>query len=95
MQLIITSTKDFEKSLKLIKKTRKSIIVKIWEFYDYIYENWLDNNIYNRFDIKSLWDWYFRVKFIPFRIIIRHEKNKIIFKKLFKRKWKWDYRQFN
>ena len=90
----IIVSKDFERDFKILIRWRVSLKSKIQNLYSYLENNWINQNIWNFFDIQDLWDWYFRFKFIPIRVIVKVESDKIILKKIFKRKWKSDYKFF-
>jgi len=85
---------EFQKDFEILIRWRKSLNSKIQKLYLYLEEKWFDKNISSSFNIADLWDWYFRFKFIPIRVIIKKEKDEIIFKKIFKRKWKSNYKFF-
>lgn len=85
---------EFQKDLEILIRWRKSLKSKIQKLYLYLEEKWFDKNISSFFDIADLWDWYFRFKFIPIRVIVKKEECEIILKKIFKRKWKSDYKNF-
>lgn len=89
-------TQDFAKSLKMYSENKKSLIKKVLNMKNHIENSWLDLDFFKQYDIKNLWNNYFRVKFIPYRIIIFIWENNIVeFVDFFKRKWKSDYKSYN
>lgn len=96
MSWYVTATQEFLKELKEIKQTRASIIDKIKKLDSFLSTNWVNHTIGNLFDIYPLKEGYFRIKFVPYRIIIfvDQEKKKVVFKKIFKRKGRSDYKKF-
>ncbi len=93
----VTATKSFMKEIKELKSVRPALLKKINDLDEYLILNGVDLKINKHFDVTSLWDDYFRAKFVPYRVIIQVKKEKklIIFKKIFKRKWKHDYKSFS
>lgn len=89
-------SKDFAKNLEIYSWNKKSLALKVLELKNHLEIYWFDLWFFNQYDIKNLWDNYFRIKFIPYRIIIFIKDNKTFeFVELFKRKWKSDYKNFN
>ena len=89
-------TKDFVKSLQIYWITKKSLVLKVLEIKNHLENFWFDIQLFQQYDIKNLWNNYFRVKFIPYRIIIfMRDNNTFEFVELFKRKGKSDYKKYN
>lgn len=89
-------TKDFAQNLKIYCQNKKSLAQKVLDLKLYIENSWLDLNLFKKYDIKNLWNNYFRIKFIPYRIIVFiRDNNTFEFIEFFKRKWKSDYKDYN
>jgi len=52
---------------------------------------WFSHALFTKYDIKWLWEGFFRIKFPPLRIIVFVNDTVIAFEKIFKRKWHSDY----
>jgi mRNA-degrading endonuclease RelE of RelBE toxin-antitoxin system len=80
----------------MYSENKKSLAKKVLNLKIHIENFWLDLDFFKQYDIKNLWNNYFRVKFIPYRLIIFIWENNIIeFVDFFKRKWKSDYKHYN
>ena len=87
----INYSDDFLENFELYWTTRKSLTKHIFSFSEYIEKRWFNMKVFNYFNIKSIWNKYFRVKFIPYRLIIKViDSDNIDFIDLFKRKWKFN-----
>lgn len=96
MRNIVLITKEFSINLQKYSENKKVILKKIFELKNFIEENWLNFWFFNKYDVKNLWNGYFRIKFIPYRIILFVKNdNSYEFVDFFKRKWKSDYKQYN
>jgi len=88
-------TKDFAKNLKVYNDNKKVLVKKVIELKSHIENFWFDLDLFNKYDIKNLWNNYYRVKFIPYRVIIFIWNDYYELIELFKRKWKSDYKKYN
>ena len=87
-------TKEFLKNLEQILKNNKSFSNKIEKIIFNLKKNWLWLVNYQIYDIKKLTNMFFRLKIIPYRIILKKEWDVIIFDNIFIRKWKTDYKRY-
>ncbi len=92
---IIKVSKDFEENLKDIIKNRKSIIPKIKEIKNALKQYWISKSIYEKYNTKKLIKNYYRIKFPPYRIILKFENWIVYLENIFKRKWNNDYKKYN
>ncbi len=96
MKKTVIITKDFAKSLQLYWATKKSLVLQVLEMKKHIESFGFDIQMFQQYDIKNLWNNYFRVKFVPYRVIVfMSDNNTFEFVELFKRKWKSDYKKYN
>jgi mRNA-degrading endonuclease RelE of RelBE toxin-antitoxin system len=96
MQIKIKFSKDFLNNLDLILQNNKSFSKKIEKIVFDFENNWFWTYIFSIYNIKKLNDNFFRLKIIPYRIIIKKDYNwDIIFDNIFKRKWIKDYKNYN
>lgn len=87
-------TKDFLNNLENILKANNSLWVKIETIISDFERNWLKIKNFEKYDLKKLNISFYRLKIIPYRIILKKEWNFLIFDNIFKRKWKSDYKKY-
>ena len=91
----IKFTKDFEESLEELLLINNSLSTKIEKIINDFKLYWFSFEIFQLYNLKKLNEFYFRLKIIPYRIIIKKELNIIVFDNIFKRKWKIDYKNYH
>ncbi len=87
-------SKEFWENLEKILKNNSSFASKI-ETIIYNFKKfglWIEN--YQIYNLKKLNKLFFRLKIIPYRIIIKKENNFLVFDNIFQRKGKSDYKQY-
>lgn len=95
MSYEILISQEFNEEYMEIVRTYASLKKKVIGLRDHLKEFWISFQIFQHYDCKPLTSWYFRVKFPPYRIIIKVEKDCIKLEKIFKRKGKDDYKRFS
>ena len=88
----IKLNKHFLKDLQEVIDNYPAISRKISNLRDDIHIYWFSYQLFQKYDIKSLWDNFFRIKFIPIRIIVYISDDIVYFDQVFKRKWSSDYK---
>ncbi len=91
----IIITKEFAINLQKYSENKKTLLKKVLELKKYLENNWIDLEFFKNYDVKNLWNNYFRVKFIPYRVVLFvKDNNSFEFVEFFKRKWKPDYKNY-
>ncbi len=93
--LKVTFTKEFLKNLELYSLSKESLAKQVYDLKVFFEINWFSYKVFENYNIIQIKKDYFRVKFIPYRVILKIIDNEIIFLDLFKRKWKNDYKKYN
>ncbi len=91
----IKVSKRFLDSLQHLIKQRTWLEKKILQLRDDLQQYGFIPHVFDIYDIKQIKQWRRRVKFIPFRVIIRiWEDETIYLEEIFKRKGNSDYKKF-
>jgi len=90
----IKFTKKFFKNLENILQENKNLWVKIEKIIENFEKKWLEIENFQTYDLKKINLTFFRLKIIPFRIILKQDWNLLYFYDIFKRKWKSDYKKY-
>jgi len=91
----IIFSKEFYSNLENILKQNKSFSKKIEKIIYDFKKYWLWLETYQRYDLKKINNIFFRLKIIPYRIILKkNSSEKLIFDNIFLRKWKSDYKRY-
>lgn len=91
----IRFTKKFLYNLELYWNSKKSLVKQIYELRKFFEINWFAIELFKNYNVVPIWKDFFRVKFIPYRVILKVADDEIVFIDLFKRKWKSDYKKYN
>jgi mRNA-degrading endonuclease RelE of RelBE toxin-antitoxin system len=75
--------------------SKESLAKQVYDLKVFFEINWFSYKVFENYNIIQIKKDYFRVKFIPYRVILKIIDNEIIFLDLFKRKWKNDYKKYN
>lgn len=87
-------TQEFKNNFLIYSRQKKSLVKKIKELKSEIELNWFNLSIFERYDVKSLGWGFFRIRFIPFRLVLKIENERVVFFDFFKRKWWSDYKKY-
>ena len=88
-------TRDFLDNLKELLWNNNSLSTKVEKIINNFKLYWFSIEIFRLYNLKKLNEYYFRLKIIPYRIILKKEKDIIIFDNIFKREWKIYYKNYN
>lgn len=91
----IIFTKEFLKNLELYSLSKWSLVKQIYDLKIFFELNGFSYKVFENYNITQIKKDYFRVKIIPYRIILKVINDEIMFLDFFKRKWKSDYKKYN